>query len=132
MELRIRDVSKSYSNGVQLLFVALGPAIKAATIWMYEILADDVLVTGDFGLLGWVIHAYLTLTILDDLVSFCDEYLASWVDESFLVSLRTGLFRHSNAGPNPSAHNGVFRTPSQRWWTPASSPTRPSARRWKT
>ena len=79
---------------MQLLFVALGPAIKAATIWMYKILADDVLVIGDFGLLGWVILAYLTLTILDGIVSFCDEYLASWVGESFLVSLRTEFFRH--------------------------------------
>jgi len=77
-----------------LLFVALGPAIEAATIWMYKILVDDVLVTGDFGLLGWVILAYLTLTILDGIVSFCDEYLASWVGESFLVSLRTEFFRH--------------------------------------
>ncbi len=77
-----------------LLFVALGPAIEAATIWMYKILVDDVLVTGDFGLLGWVILAYLALTILDGVVGFCDEYLSSWVGESFLVSLRTGFFSH--------------------------------------
>lgn len=77
-----------------LVFVALGPAIAAATIWMYKILVDDVLVTGDFGLLGWVILAYLALTILDGIVSFCDEYLAAWVGENFLVSLRTEFFRH--------------------------------------
>jgi ATP-binding cassette subfamily B protein len=77
-----------------LLFVALGPAIEAATIWMYKILVDDVLVPGDFGLLGWVILAYLVLTILDGIVSFCDEYLSAWVGENFLVSLRTAFFRH--------------------------------------
>jgi subfamily B ATP-binding cassette protein MsbA len=77
-----------------LLFVALGPAVEAATIWMYKILVDDVLVTGNFGLLGWVILAYLALTIFDGLVSFCDEYLSAWVGESFLVSLRTEFFRH--------------------------------------
>jgi ATP-binding cassette, subfamily B, bacterial len=33
-----------------LLFAALGPAIEAATIWMYKILVDDVLVPQNFGL----------------------------------------------------------------------------------
>ena len=77
-----------------LLFVALSPAIEAATIWMYKILVDEVLVPQNFGLLGWVILAYLGLTILDGLVSFCDEYLSAWVGESFLVSLRKQFFSH--------------------------------------
>src|SRR5918999_1467383 len=71
-----------------LLFVALGPAIEAATIWMYKVLVDEVLVPQNFGLLGWVALAYLGLTLLEGLVSFCDEYLSAWIGERFLVSLR--------------------------------------------
>ena len=79
---------------ISLVFVALTPAIEAASIWMYKVLVDDVLIPKDFGVLGWVILAYLGLTILGGVVSFFDEYLSAWVGESFLVSLRTGFFRH--------------------------------------
>jgi ATP-binding cassette, subfamily B, bacterial len=33
-----------------LLFVALGPALDAAAIWLYKLLVDDVLVPQDFAL----------------------------------------------------------------------------------
>src|SRR5918999_46264 len=59
-----------------LLFVALGPAIEAATIWMYKVLVDEVLVPQNFGLLIWVVLAYVGLTLLEGLVSFFDEYLS--------------------------------------------------------
>src|SRR5215210_6902205 len=77
-----------------LLFAALGSAIQAATIWMYKVLVDDVLVPRDFGLLLWVVLAYLGLTLAEGVVSFCEEYLTEWVGGRFIVSLRTELFRH--------------------------------------
>jgi subfamily B ATP-binding cassette protein MsbA len=77
-----------------VLFAALGSAIGAATIWMYKILVDEVLVPRDFGLLWWVVLAYLGLTLAEGVVSFCDEYLSEWVAGRFIVSLRTDLFRH--------------------------------------
>src|SRR5215212_1521449 len=77
-----------------LLFAALGSALQAATIWMYKILVDEVLVPRDFGLLLWVVLAYLGLTLAEGVVSFCDEYLSEWVGGRFIVSLRTDLFRH--------------------------------------
>src|SRR5215210_8373517 len=46
-----------------LLFAALGSALQAATIWMYKILVDEVLIPRDFGLLLWVVLAYLGLTL---------------------------------------------------------------------
>jgi ATP-binding cassette, subfamily B, bacterial len=79
---------------VVLLLVALGSAIEAATIWIYKVLIDDVLVPKEFGLLFWVALAYLGLTLLGAIISFCDEYLSAWVGESFLLSLRTEFFRH--------------------------------------
>ena len=77
-----------------ILFAALGSALQAATIWMYKILVDEVLVPREFGLLLWVMLAYLGLTLAEGIVSFCDEYLSEWVGGRFVVSLRTDLFRH--------------------------------------
>jgi len=77
-----------------LLFAVLGSAIDAATIWMYKVLVDEVLVPRDFGLLLWVVLAYLGLTLVGGVVSFCEEYLSEWVGGRLTVSLRTDLFRH--------------------------------------
>ena len=79
---------------VILLLVALGPAIEAATIWMYKVLVDEVLVPQEFGLLLWVLLAYFGLTLADGIVRFCDEYLSEWVGGRFIVNLRTALFKH--------------------------------------
>ena len=77
-----------------LLFAALGSALQAATIWMYKILVDEVLVPRDFGLLLWVVLAYLGLTLAEGVVSFCEDYSSEWVGGRFIVSMRTDLFRH--------------------------------------
>jgi ATP-binding cassette, subfamily B, bacterial len=77
-----------------LLFAALGPAIEAATIWMYKILVDDVLIPQNFGLLVWVVLAYAGLSLAEGIVGFCDEYLSDWVGGRFVVALRTHLFAH--------------------------------------
>ena len=79
---------------VILLLVALGPAIEAATIWMYKVLVDEVLVPREFGLLLWVVLAYVGLTLAEGVVRFCDEYLSEWVGGRFVLNLRTALFRH--------------------------------------
>src|SRR5215212_3034362 len=77
-----------------LVLVALGPAIESATIWMYKILVDQVLVPRDFGLLLWVMLAYLGLMLAEGFVTFGNEYLSEWVGGRFIVSLRTDFFRH--------------------------------------
>jgi len=77
-----------------LLLVALGPAIEAATIWMYKVLVDEVLVPQRFDLLLWVMLAYVGLTLAEGIVAFCDEYLTEWVGGRFIVSLRTRFFGH--------------------------------------
>src|ERR687893_1102970 len=77
-----------------VLFAALGSALGAATIWIYKVLIDEVLVPRDFGLLLWVVLAYLGLTLAAGVVSFGEEYLSEWVGGRFIVSLRTDLFRH--------------------------------------
>lgn len=77
-----------------LFLVAFGPAVEAATVWLYKILVDDVLVARDFGLLLWVALAYVGLNIFGGIVSFCDAYLSEWVGGNFIVSLRTSFFEH--------------------------------------
>src|ERR671910_2024845 len=77
-----------------LFFAVLGSALQAATIWMYKILVDEVLVPRDFGLLLWVVLAYLGLTLAEGVVGFFEEYSSAWVGGRFIVSLRTDLFRH--------------------------------------
>jgi ATP-binding cassette, subfamily B, bacterial len=93
---RFWPYAKPYRRWVPLivLLAALGSAIEAATIWMYKVLVDEVLVPRDFGLLLWVVLAYLGLTLAEGVVSFCEEYLSEWVGGRFIVSLRTALFRH--------------------------------------
>ncbi|TCJ18381.1 ABC transporter ATP-binding protein [Rubrobacter taiwanensis] len=77
-----------------LLFVALAPAVDAATLYLFKLLVDDVLVARDLGPLVWIALAYVGLTALGGIVSFCDDYLGDWVGESFLLSLRRGFFEH--------------------------------------
>src|SRR5918992_2476579 len=79
---------------VILLLAALGPAIDAATIWLYKILVDEVLIPREFGLLFWVVLAYIGLTLAEGFVTFCDDYLSEWVGGRFIVNLRTALFGH--------------------------------------
>ena len=77
-----------------LFFVALVPAIEAATIWMYKILVDEVLIPQRFDLLVWVILGYVGLQLAEGIATFCDEYLSDWVGGRFIVSLRTEFFAH--------------------------------------
>lgn len=77
-----------------LVFVILAPVIDTATIWLFKLLVDDVLAPRNFRPFGVIALAYVGLTVLDGLVSFCDDVLSAWVGERFLLSLRTSFFRH--------------------------------------
>jgi ABC-type multidrug transport system fused ATPase/permease subunit len=79
---------------VTLLFVIFAPAIDTATIWMFKVLVDTVLVPHDFQPFAWIALAYIGLTVFGGFVSFCDDYLSTWVGEHFLLELRTSFFRH--------------------------------------
>ncbi len=79
---------------VSLLFVALVPLVETATIWMFKLVVDDVLVPRDFGPFWWIALAYLGLTLLDGIASFVDDYLSTWLGERFLLGLRSDFFAH--------------------------------------
>ena len=94
--LRFWPFARPYRRFVPLivLFAIVASALQAATIWIYKILIDDVLIPKDFELLVWVGLAYLGLTLAEGVASFCEEYLSEWVGGRFMVSLRTEFFSH--------------------------------------
>src|SRR4051794_12092309 len=77
-----------------LLFVALGPALDTATIWLYKLLVDEVLVPRNLSVFPQIALAYIGLTLLSGIVSFGDDVLSAWVSERFLLDLRTRVFAH--------------------------------------
>ena len=79
---------------LSLLLIAVVPAIDTATIWMFKLVVDDVLVPRDFSAFVPIALAYVALTLLDGIASFFDEYLSEWVAGRFLLDLRTRFFAH--------------------------------------
>jgi ATP-binding cassette, subfamily B, bacterial len=79
---------------VALVLIALVPAIDTATIWMFKLVVDEVLVPRDFGPFVWIALAYLGLTLLGGVVGFFDDYLSDWVAGRFLLDLRVRFFAH--------------------------------------
>jgi ATP-binding cassette, subfamily B, bacterial len=79
---------------LSLVLIAVVPAIETATIWMFKVVVDQVLVPHDFGPFWWIALAYLGLTLAAGVASFLDDYISTWVGERFLLSLRTQFFRH--------------------------------------
>jgi ATP-binding cassette subfamily B protein len=79
---------------VSLMVIVLVPLVDAAMIWMFKLVVDQVLVPHDFGPFVWIAAAYLGLTLLAGILGFADDYLASWIGERFLLSLRTRFFAH--------------------------------------
>lgn len=79
---------------VSAIFIVLLPLIDTAIIWLFKVVVDEVLVPRDFGPFVWIAVGYLGLTVLAGVVSFFDDYIATWVGERFLLGLRTDFFRH--------------------------------------
>ena len=79
---------------VGLLLIALGAAIETAEIWMFKLVVDEVLVPGELQPLVWIVALYVGFTVADGLISFADDYLATWLGERFLQRMRRRLFSH--------------------------------------
>jgi ATP-binding cassette, subfamily B, bacterial len=77
-----------------LVFIALGAAIETAEIWMFKLVVDEVLVPGELAPLVWIVLLYVGFTLAGGLVSFADEYLATWLGERFLQRMRRRVFAH--------------------------------------
>jgi ATP-binding cassette subfamily B protein len=87
-----RPFRKPFVAGLAL--AALLPAVEAAEIWLFKLVVDDVLVAETLGPLAIYVPAMVGLALLGALLSFGDEYAATWVGERFSFALRTRLFTH--------------------------------------
>jgi ABC-type multidrug transport system fused ATPase/permease subunit len=83
---------KQFAAGIVL--AALLPAVEAAEVWLFKLVVDDVLVAETLGPLAVLVPAMVGLALLGALLSFGDEYAATWVGERFTLALRTKLFGH--------------------------------------
>jgi ATP-binding cassette, subfamily B, bacterial len=80
--------------GLTLVLVVATPLLDAASIWLFKLLVDEVLVPRDLSRLAPIGAAYLGITLAGGAVSFGDDYLSSWLGEHFLLRMRSALFRH--------------------------------------
>jgi ABC-type multidrug transport system fused ATPase/permease subunit len=87
-----RTYRKPFIAGVAL--AALLPAVEAAEIWIFKLIVDDVLVAESLGPLAVYLPAMVGLAVLGALLSFGDEYAATWVGERFTLALRARLLTH--------------------------------------
>jgi ATP-binding cassette, subfamily B, bacterial len=83
---------RRFAAGIAL--AALLPLVEAAEIWLFKLVVDDVLVAETLGPLAVVVPAMVGLALFGALLSFGDEYIATWVGERFTLALRTKLLAH--------------------------------------
>ena len=79
---------------VGLALAAALPAIEAVEIWLFKSVVDDVLVPADLASLWPLAAAMASLALVGALLSFGDEYIATWVGERFTLSVRAKVFDH--------------------------------------
>jgi ATP-binding cassette, subfamily B, bacterial len=77
-----------------LLMLVAAPAISVAEILLFQRLVDDVLVPATFGPLLGLALLYVGLNLVSGLVSGADDYLSTWISQTFLVDLRRDAFAH--------------------------------------
>lgn len=77
-----------------LVLAALLPAVEAVEIWLFKSVVDGVLVPADLGALWPLAAAMAALALLGALLSFGDEYIATWVGERFTLAMRARVFAH--------------------------------------
>ena len=78
--------------GLGVVLVVTAPLLDAATIWLFKLLIDDVLVVRKFAAFGPIALAYLAITVVAAAVEFADGYIAAWIGENFLHRMRTRVF----------------------------------------
>ena len=79
---------------LSLVFVVLAPLLSTASIWLFKIIIDQVVVPHDFRLFPELAGAYVGLAVVQGIVRFVDQYLATWVSERFVLALRAKVFDH--------------------------------------
>jgi ATP-binding cassette subfamily B protein len=79
---------------IVLALVLVGPLLDTATIWLFKLVVDHVLVPKDFSPFPKLAAAYLGLTILRGGLGFIEDWLSALSAERFVLSLRVIFFSH--------------------------------------
>lgn len=72
----------------------LAPALETATVYLFKVVVDRVLVPRDLRPLPAIAGAYLGLTAASGLLGVATDYLSTSISERFLLDLRTRVFAH--------------------------------------
>lgn len=75
-----------------LVLVSALPAIAVVEVMLFQRLVDDVLVPIDPGPLVWLALLYIGLNLLSGVLSGAEDYVSTYVSQSFLVRLRHDAF----------------------------------------
>jgi ABC-type multidrug transport system fused ATPase/permease subunit len=73
---------------------ALSPLLETAGIWGFKRIVDEVLVPRALAPLGPLALLVSSLLLAEAAASSADRLLSAWASESFLLALRTRVFRH--------------------------------------
>ena len=79
---------------LSLLLTGAVPGLTTASIYLYKVLVDHVLIPHDLRLFLPVAALYLGITVAQGVLTWIDEYLSAWVGERFVLNLRVRLFEH--------------------------------------
>jgi ATP-binding cassette, subfamily B, bacterial len=79
---------------VSLVLVVLAPALSTASIWLFKVVVDRVVVPHDYRLFPALAGAYLGVAVLQGAVRFADQYLSTGLSERFVLALRARVFGH--------------------------------------
>jgi ABC-type multidrug transport system fused ATPase/permease subunit len=77
-----------------LVFIVLGPVLETATIGLFGVAVDEMLVAKNLGPFPWIAAAFVGLTLLGGAVSVADDLLSASLAQRFLLDLRGQVFRH--------------------------------------
>lgn len=80
---------------VALIAIVASTAIATVEIWLFKLIVDQVLLPGDLKPLAWIAAAYLGLLIAGGIASFAEDYVGTWITESFVLDLRCDLLAHA-------------------------------------
>jgi ABC-type multidrug transport system fused ATPase/permease subunit len=79
---------------VVLVLVIVGPLLDTATIWLFKLVIDRVLVPKDFGEFPILAGAYVGLTLVRGALGFLEDWLSALTAERFVLGLRVIFFSH--------------------------------------
>jgi ATP-binding cassette subfamily B protein len=79
---------------LSLLLVVIGPVLSTAALWLFKIVIDKVVVPHDFRLFPLLAGVYLGIAVVEGIVGFADQYVATSASERFVLALRAKVFSH--------------------------------------